>query len=668
MNEDNSFFFCSIETSRNACFLKVKDICEKYAKEHHIQVYILDKYLGDKKNIEYDVSDIAILLTPKHKIAILDYGQNGEEELEDFLDDLKEDLGYLSEKYDYSRILGRVRKWSDELFDIYKIDEFDFTQYIENEVKKEHIRIIDLLISLMIGSINDIVRIGIEEPKTLLDKVKRKIILYDALQSRFIYDEAVKKRVSIQGLAGTGKTELLLNKLKEIYINEKDSKVAFTCHNKVLASEMKENRIPRFFNFMKVEEQIDWENRLFVFSSWGSRINPNSGLISFICNRYGTTYKTFRQEHSFEELCKSIHDELSNQGSIAPSFDYIFVDESQDFGEEFFSLCECITKKTVYIAGDVFQNIFDSPDNSKADTIDYLLNKCYRTDPKTLMFAHAVGMGLYESPKINWMEEDGWIKCGYTYKKGKKIRLSREPLRRFEELELKRTIELKGVDSGFIVQEIRDQLNQIKMDNSTVHPNDIAIIVFSQNFDTICNYSADISKMITDTLGWKSTLGYITKRVENDSLYISNINNIKGLEFPFVICVVTDSISDNILYRNGIYTSLTRSFLKSVFLVNNKNDTFIKQYEQAISDIYKGEMLVDEPSSEEKQMITTNIRKASIKDRMTVEELVQYIQDEYDGQDLDLILLKQAATALSKKHKYDAEVIERLKKMVDQLI
>ena len=112
-------------------------------------------------------------------------------------------------------------------------------------------RIVELLISLLIGSINDINKIGAEVPETLLDNVKKKIVLFDGMQSRFIFEDIDKNIITIQGLAGTGKTELLLNKLREIYVGEKESKIVFTCHNKVLAQDMV-YRIPQFFNFMKV--------------------------------------------------------------------------------------------------------------------------------------------------------------------------------------------------------------------------------------------------------------------------------------------------------------------------------------------------------------------------------------------------------------------------------
>ena len=62
---------------------------------------------------------------------------------------------------------------------------------------------------------------GIEVPETLLEKVKKNIVLFDGDQTRFIYREFSNKIVTIQGLSGTGKTELLLHKLKDIYLKEK---------------------------------------------------------------------------------------------------------------------------------------------------------------------------------------------------------------------------------------------------------------------------------------------------------------------------------------------------------------------------------------------------------------------------------------------------------------
>ena len=43
-----------------------------------------------------------------------------------------------------------------------------------------------------------------------------------------------------------------------------------------------------------------------------------------------------------------------------------------------------VAKKCVYVAGDIFQDIFENKSLTVVNP-DFLLNKCYRTDPRTLM-------------------------------------------------------------------------------------------------------------------------------------------------------------------------------------------------------------------------------------------------------------------------------------------
>ena len=65
-----------------------------------------------------------------------------------------------------------------------------------------------------------------------------------------------------------------------------------------------------------------------------------------------------------------------------------------------------------------------------------MLSKCYRTDPKTLMFAQALGMGLFEKEKLWWLDKEQWEQCGYHVEiEGKRYTLTRDPLRRFEDID-----------------------------------------------------------------------------------------------------------------------------------------------------------------------------------------------------------------------------------------
>lgn len=618
---DESLFYCDIV--ENQVTKQFISPLKEYSVQHSKQIYILKKALGTSKEYTYDLTDIAIILVPKHPILILNYGSASSDELKDYQLDFKEDLGFLADKYNYNKILGRARKWPDSYFSIKNLNEFNADLYLSDQIEPLHQRKIDLLISLLIGSINSIDKVGIKEPETLLEKVKQKIILFDGQQSRFIYQAREQKAITIQGMAGTGKTELLLHKLKDVYSTEKDSVIAFTCHNKVLANDMK-SRIPQFFNFLKVEEQIEWNKRLHVFSSWGSANKPDSGLFSYICAKYHIPFKTYRENPNFNVLCLSALEDLNRLENFDPCFDYIFIDESQDFKEGFFELCKKVARKTVYIAGDIFQNIYDTSVNTDIKP-DFLLNKCYRTDPKTLMFAHAVGMGLYESPQINWLDDAAWISCGYSFEREKKTKtftLSRKPLRRFEDLDATNTIRLTTCDSNSYSDQILASVDGIREENPSVSPEDIAIIILG-DYKTLCSIADETSLLLYSKYNWSSSKGYVTKQKEANKVYISNVNNVKGLEFPFVICIVPRLITTNILTRNSIYMALTRSFLTSYFIVDDRNNDFYTIYSSAIERITKdGTMELHEPSIEERKEMANKIQITLAAERKTFSQIM----------------------------------------------
>lgn len=626
---DDSLFYCDIEiTDETNRFINP---LKEYSIQHSKQIYILKKALGTNKDYNYELSDVAIILMPKHPILILNYKTTTLENLEDFRLDLKEDLGYLSDKYNYNKILGRPRKWPSDFFVISRIDEFNIDKYLTTEIGLQYQRKIDLLISLLIGSINNIEKIGLSDPESLLEKVKQKIILFDGQQSRFIYQTKEQDTITIQGMAGTGKTELLLHKLKDVYSSEKNSAIVFTCHNKVLANDMRV-RIPRFFNFLKVDEQIEWDDRLHVFPSWGSASNPNSGLYSFLCKKYDLSFIRYSENHDFNAVCYEALQELNEQENFEPCFDYIFIDESQDFKEGFFELCKKVSKKTVYIAGDIFQNIYDTSVTTDIKP-DFLLNKCYRTDPKTLMFAHAVGMGLYETPQINWLDDNAWVSCGYSLDRESSkdtITLSRSPLRRFEDLDATNTIRLLSCDSDSYSAQIISCIQEIRNENPTVTPEDIAVIILG-DYRTLCTVANETAFILQRDYGWDSSKGYETKEKSVGKLYISNVNNIKGLEFPFVICVVTRTITTNILSRNSIYMALTRSFLTSYFIVDNRNSEFVEIYSAAIARITnEGKMELHEPSPDERKEMANRIRITLSSSRKSFEEIMDdFFNKEY---------------------------------------
>lgn len=565
-----------------------------------------------------------------------------------------EDVNALSSKYNYQKYIGRVRKWKENFTKKIIADKnFNIEKILnENTLNESDHRKCELLISLITGSINNIDKIGIETPSTLLEKVKNNIILFDGEQTRFIYKELPQKIISIQGLSGTGKTELLLHKLKEIYTSKDNIKIFFTCHNIALANTLKE-RVPIFFDFMKVEKQIKWNSQIWVDRAWGSKADKNSGLYSYICNFYGIPFSRWSWKNTYHDIFTKALSDISKIKEFDYAFDYILIDEKQDFPEVFFQLCEKITKYKVFIAGDIFQDIFDNNIRKEVENVDYVLNKCYRTAPRILMFAHSIGMGLFEKDKLNWLEDNEWESSGYIINRnGNNVNLSRESIRRFEDLE-ETSITNMNILQIHDESKVIDIIREIKKKNPTIEPDDIAIIMLDDS-DYIYQYIDELEIKINKIFNWEVNKAFITKKKIPNNIFISNVNNVKGLEFPFVICI-TKSINNNYKYRNSLYTMLTRSFLQSYLLVYDFNN--IQCQINGLETINKKDYIKTiEPSKSEKEKIQKRIIKLKETSNISFYDFINRILKE---QEIDRKYWRKFIQALPENYKntFDEEGI-----------
>lgn len=543
--------------------VNIKERIDAFAERHKKQTYVLCKPLS-KEDTSYDYNDALAIFSSGMKPCLINVGDDGSK-FDNYVDDFLEDVSFLAEKFKYREKIGRKRDW-EKYFQVVDSENLNLESYL---VDKAHARRVDLITSLIVGSINDVSKIKLETDN-LLDSVKSKIILFDTDQTSFVFKTGPEKRYVIQGLAGSGKTELLLHKVKEIFANESESRIAFTCFNKILASTMK-NRIPEFFDFMRVERQIEWNTKLFCFQSWGSGKDPFSGMYRYICHFYNIPFGTLGSG-SLDFHSEKAIEFLSKQKINEKPFDYVFIDESQDFPSSFLQLCELVTEKKVFIAGDVFQNIF-RPIDDGVSTANMVLKKCYRTDPKNLMFSHALGMGLFENPVLRWLKPNEWDACGYNYNElDGRAHLTRDPLRRFEDIPNaypSTSMHLLDDDAD-ISDEIIARIQAIRDRYPTVEQGDIAIIFIDKSnyiYDEISTLKFKIKKQY----GWDSNVSFETKNRLTDKLFISNINNAKGLEFPFVICFAKQ-LQHSPGFRNALYTMMARSFLESHLLLSNDTD------------------------------------------------------------------------------------------------
>lgn len=605
---ESSYFYCDIEFESGKEPRWIQELNE-YSQTKHRRIYIQRFPVTDTDNDEYESN--FLLMIAGSKLCLIQ--ESDDETFKYYKEDVKDSISYLFRKFNYRPVLGPFSKICDvqiteaNVADLDNINGLIAQLILNDELDRRHS---ELLIALCIGSTNEIDRVGNDVPQTLLEKVKHKIQLFDGDQTRFIYQKTNEHRISIQGLSGTGKTELLLHKIKKLYLAKEEYKIFFTCHNKILAATL-HDRIEKFFDDMRVSKQIAWEKRLWCTNAWGRSFNPNTGFYSYICHHYGIIFQSFSYNTSFNTLCKAALQQLNNIDNFEPCFDYVIVDESQDFDQSFFELCEKVASKQVLLAGDIFQSIF-AEHMEKAYKANFLLGKCYRTAPDTLMFAHALGLGLFEDKRYRWLSDNDWKACGYKIThENNMLTLSREPTTRFDgDDEKYDSIEFYRTNEEKLSKNLCALIKRIKEETQDkVQPDDIAVI-FIDDSKKIYNRANRLDIVIQNDLGWDVNKAYESKAKEPNQLFVSNRYNSKGLEFPYVICV-TDGILNEYHYRNSIYTMLTRSFIKSYLVVCGDSPSIpqeiLKGWQQIKTD---HRMTIAIPTAQELQEIEFNFTEA----------------------------------------------------------
>ena len=86
LNRDESLFYCDIPTHSKVD--PVINALREYSIQNAKQVYIIKKPLGVTKNYNYTISDVAIILMPKHPILVLHYGEKNIDALDEYLLDI----------------------------------------------------------------------------------------------------------------------------------------------------------------------------------------------------------------------------------------------------------------------------------------------------------------------------------------------------------------------------------------------------------------------------------------------------------------------------------------------------------------------------------------------------------------------------------------------------
>lgn len=405
----------------------------------------------------------------------------------------------------------------------------------------------------------------------------------------------------IRGLAGSGKTIILALKAAYLHANDPEADIVVTFNTRSLYQQFK-SLIRRFY-FDQVSDEPDWE-KLRILHAWGSAVD--AGVYSSVVAAAGISPIPFASARvkfgypdAFKGVCAEALAAIKSKPATAPQlYDYVLIDEAQDFPAPFFQLVYTVTRppKRVVWAYDELQNLGDSnmpgldelfgvhEDGTSVVDIanvdgspkeDILLPICYRNPSWLLTTALGVGLGtkrangqpvqVFSSPEF-W-NEIGYEATGGTLALGKNVRLTRSIDRSAqffsEVLSPDESIQCKSFNSAmeqavWVASDIHRVLTTQELDY-----NDI-LVVIPNSID-----AAEIGQTLgvqLRQLGHSSHIVGVTGSRDvvfvDNSIAMCGIFRAKGNEAPLVYVLNAEygfQGSSLPRRRNVLFTALTRA-------------------------------------------------------------------------------------------------------------
>lgn len=502
----------------------------------------------------------------------------------------------------------------------------------------------NLLVSIVQNAniINNITNTYVDEPAQDMQEAivlnEQKISQFDREQMK-ASNTITDKSERIRGLAGSGKTVLLAMKAARLHKRYPNKKIAFVFYTKSLYNQAT-SLIRKYYNLI-AECEPNWEN-LKVLHSWGGN-TTGEGFYSYICREIGIAPSRYSNNTSFNDVCNDL---LKNY-PLKEVFDYILVDEAQDFPLSFFLLVERVLKnpKKVVIAYDELQTTNDiripefselfGSKNGKSnieldENHDYILRKSYRNTLEVLVTAFAFGFGFYDDLTQIIQDNLTWNALGFEvegeFAEGNTITVNRpkenspnsvlnyynseKPVQAYTNVNYDATIsEIVNKIRYLIFEQHIDPKQILVIDlkmNKTKTLNNIQLGLFQNQI------KAHIPGVVTDARDFFQD-GHVT---------LSTPRNSKGNEVPVVIIVGCEDIyekkkiSDKRQSRNFMFISMTRSKgwvylyasgrVKTKFMnelrniqKNVPNILFSYPSQKTINEISKINYLIDNPAAKQ---------------------------------------------------------------------
>jgi superfamily I DNA and RNA helicase len=470
----------------------------------------------------------------------------------------------------------------------------------------------------------------------------------------------------IRGLAGSGKTIILALKAAYLHANDPEADIVVTFNTRSLYQQFK-SLIRRFY-FDQVSDEPDW-GKLRILHAWGSA--TDAGVYSTSVAEAGIApipFASARMKFGYADAFKGVCAEALTTMKASPKgapqlFDYVLIDEAQDFPPSFFQLVYALTRppKRVVWAYDELQNLSDSnmpgldelfgmhvdgtpvveiANVDGAPKEDILLPICYRNPSWLLTTALGLGLGTKRStgqPVQMFSSPEFWNDIGYESQGelalGRNVRLQRsldrsaqffsQVLTPGESVQC-RSFSSAAEQAEWIAKDINHVLTTEELDS-----NDI-LIVIPNSID-----AASIGQVIgaqLRRLGHSSHIVGVTGSRDlvfvEDSVAMCGIYRAKGNEAPLVYVVNAEygfSGTGLSRRRNMLFTALTRAKAwVRVCGVGPQMNQLCEEIAGIVSDEF--ELRFKYPTQEEIKMIKSAYREKTAKQRRTLSKEVKEAQ------------------------------------------
>lgn len=377
---------------------------------------------------------------------------------------------------------------------------------------------------------------------------------------------------------------------------------------------------------MHEDHDPNWDN-IHVRHAWGGKNMP--GVYYDACKNNNVTPISFGEAknyggNAFDNACKDLM--KKTKGKLKKTYDYILMDEGQDFEPSFYWICRAIVKKDClvwaydelqtildvkaqYSYVDIFKNQYgyDGIDLAKLQekhprqNNDIVLHKCYRNPKEILVVAHAIGFGIYNNRILQRLEnKEHWGDLGYKVLKGNCIQgeetiINRPDVNSTSVISSRQNVDeiikyYMGDDDidaeiSWVCDSIKNELRE------NVLPEDILIISIDDRnarhyFKLIANklskYNIRSNNVLESYSGDEFTI--------DNCVTLSTVYRAKGNESAIVYVVGVDIfneyIKDDITERNKLFTAFTRA--KGWLRITGCNDScdfLIKEINEAIANL-----------------------------------------------------------------------------------